>query len=140
MSQTAFSIDNIRNDAPRQRELMYLINARGSATLRQLHAAIPDAPRTVHGLRTLLNRMARRGLLRRRRSGRHSELIYLPAQVTPQICARAFQQLVEEHFGGSYSTAIERLSELRDAESRNVPPSRMSSCADAAAPSWESRS
>lgn len=97
---------------PRQRELVRAIYATAGATLQELHARIPDPPATIYGIRTLLNRMVKKGLLKARRSGRHREIVYLPATITPEVALRAFQRLAEEHFDGSMASAMATLANL----------------------------
>ena len=101
---------------PRQRDLMRVIYFAGGATLREVHARIPDAPQSICGIRTLLNRLVRKGFLRVRRSGRHSEVIYLPAKSEPPVQLGAFERLARDHFGGSKARAIGALSRLATQE------------------------
>lgn len=96
----------------RQRELIRVVYARGGATVREIHERIPDPPRSICGLRTLLNRMVRKGLLRTRRSGRHSELVYLPAASDSDVRLRAFDRIAKEYFRGSKYRAAEALDKL----------------------------
>lgn len=97
---------------PRQRELLRVILARGGATVREIHAQIPDAPPSICGIRTLLNRMVHKGVLRSRRSGRHSEVLYLPAAADCFVQMRAFDRITRAHFGGSTSRAFQLLERL----------------------------
>jgi len=96
----------------RQRELVRIVYARGGATVREIHVMIPDPPRSMCGLRTLLNRMVRKGLLRTRRSGRHSELIYLPGATDMEVRLRAFDRIAKEYFRGSKYRAADALDKL----------------------------
>lgn len=100
----------------RQRELIQVIHARGGATIRELHARIPGAPPTIYGLRTLLRRMVKRGLVRARPSGRHRELIYLPAINSSDVQLRAFGRIAKEHFHGSKFRAAEALENMARTE------------------------
>jgi predicted transcriptional regulator len=97
---------------PRQRDLMRVIYSSGGATLREVHAQIPDAPPSICGIRTLLSRLVRKGLLRVRPSGHHSELIYLPARGDELIHLGAFDRLVRDHFNGSKTRAFGALMRL----------------------------
>jgi len=101
---------------PRQRELMRLIYAQGGATSRELFERVPDPPATIYGLRTLLQRMVGRGMLRVRPSGRHRELIYLPVATSPDVRLCAFDRIAKEHFRGSKFRAAEALEKLAVAE------------------------
>jgi BlaI family penicillinase repressor len=110
----------------RQCDLMRAIYETGGATAREVHARIPDPPSSICGVRTLLNRLARRGLLRTRRSGRHSEMLYLPAVVNPEVQLRAFDRIVREYFRGSKARAVDALERLAANETsrRNHDPIR----------------
>ena len=96
----------------RQRELIRIVYARGGATVREIHARIPDPPASLCGIRTLLNRMVRKGLLRARPSGRHSELLYLPAISDSHVRLQAFDRIAKDHFRGSKYRAAEALERL----------------------------
>lgn len=98
--------------APRQREMMRVIYADGGATIRDIHSRIPDPPRSICGLRTQLNRLAKRGLLRTRSSGRHSEIVYLPSECSPDVQLSAFARIADDHFGGSATRALRALTKL----------------------------
>lgn len=100
----------------RQRELFRLIYAQGGATLQQLHDGIPNPPPSVCGLRTLLRRMMSKGLVRARRSGRHSELLYLPSASSSGVRLCAFDRIAKEHFRGSKYRAAEALEKLAMAD------------------------
>jgi predicted transcriptional regulator len=104
--------DDLEGMHPRQRELLRVIYASGGATVREVHRRIPHPPSSICGVRTLLNRLVRKGFLRSRRSGRHSEVIYLPAHQDPDVWLRAFDRLARDHFGGSRTRAIASLSRL----------------------------
>ncbi len=100
----------------RQRDLIRIVYGRGGATVREIHARIPDPPPTLCGIRTLLNRMVRKGLLRTRRSGRHSELVYLPALTDSDVRLRAFDRIAKEYFRGSKYRAADALDRLASFE------------------------
>ena len=97
---------------PRQRELLRVILTSGGATVREIHAQIPEAPPSICGIRTLLNRLVHKGVLRSRRSGRHSEVIYLPTATDSFVQMRAFDRITHAHFGGSKSKAFQLLERL----------------------------
>ncbi|HEV2593672.1 MAG TPA: BlaI/MecI/CopY family transcriptional regulator [Sphingomicrobium sp.] len=97
---------------PRQRDLVRVICARGGATVRELHSTIPDPPSSPTGLRTLLTRMTRRGLVNVRPSGRHREFFYFVANAQPDAQLNAFDRLARQHFDGSKTQAMEALAKL----------------------------
>jgi predicted transcriptional regulator len=97
---------------PRQRDLARIIFLDGGATIREIHAQLEDAPSSVCGVRTLLRRMVRKGILKARPSGRHSELIYFLARQTDSARLNAFERIAREHFEGSKGRAAEALRKL----------------------------
>ena len=101
---------------PRQRDLIRTIYASGGATVREIHARIPNPPDSLCGIRTLLNRMVRKGLLRTRFSGRRSELLYLPRVSDSVVKLRALDRIAKEHFRGSKTRAAEALEKLARSE------------------------
>lgn len=108
--------DEVRQLFPRMREIASIIYRRGGATVREIQATIED-PLTVCGIRTLLIRMEKRGLVRHRRSGRHSELFYLPAVVTDDVRQHALRCFLDEQFEGSAAAALRDILRLiREAE------------------------
>lgn len=68
----------------------------------------------------MLDRMATRGIVKRRRSGRHNEIIYVAAIATPEVREAAVKRLVDEQFGGSVSAAAAAVAAL--ARKRNQIP------------------
>lgn len=102
--------------SPRQREILRVIYMRGGATAREIHLAIPDPPPSLSGIRTLLNRMARRGHVKIRPSGRHSEVIYLIARSNEDVQLKAFRRVAEEFFDGSKKRAFDTLLRMAGAE------------------------
>ena len=87
------------------RQIAHIVYRSGAVTLRDIHREIDDDV-TIYGIRTLLSRMARKGLIRRRRSGRHAEIVYLPGSLTPQVRAAALTEMVKREFGGSPKAAL----------------------------------
>lgn len=98
--------------AARQRDMIRVINITGGATIREIHARIPDPPPSICGLRTQLNRLVTRKLLRKRRSGRHSEILYLPAKSSGSAQRGAFERIAEDYFDGSTDSAVHELMKL----------------------------
>ncbi|MFL6752121.1 MAG: BlaI/MecI/CopY family transcriptional regulator [Sphingomicrobium sp.] len=96
---------------PRMREIASVVYLSGGATAKEVHSRIEDGL-TIYGIRTLLNRLATKGIVRRRRSGRHTEVLYLPAIVTPELRQRVMRQFLERNFDGSVSSALQTISRL----------------------------
>ena len=116
MRRTYSVPEEVERMHPRQREILRVIYRRGGATAREIHAEIPDPPRSRCGIRTLLGRLTRKGYVRSRPSGRHREMIYLPARSDNIVRAAAFNRLAKTYFGGSRTRAIDALCRLAIAE------------------------
>jgi predicted transcriptional regulator len=97
---------------PRQQEVVRVVYSSGGATIKEIYTRIPDPPPSICGIRTLLKRMIKKGILRTRRSGRHREILYLPGECGPAVQLRAFDRLADEHFGGSAARALIALATL----------------------------
>ena len=91
---------------PRMREIATIVYANGSATVRDVQATIPDELE-VYGIRTMMNRLTKKGILKRRKSGRHSEILYLPAILNDNVREIALARLVDEYFSGSPANALQ---------------------------------
>lgn len=96
---------------PRQREIAAIVYTSTAATPRDVQARLSE-PRSVRVVRTLLDRMVVKGLVKRRQSGRHNEVIYLAAIATPRVKEAAVKRLVDEQFGGSLIAAAEAIAAL----------------------------
>lgn len=96
---------------PRMREIATIVYLNGGATARDVQAGILD-PLTIYGIRTMLNRLAKYGIVKRRRSGRHNEIVYLPAILTPSVLDIAGRRFIEQTFNGSPSIALQSVLRL----------------------------
>ena len=90
---------------PRQREIAGILYSSTAATPRAVQARLSERC-SLRVVRTLMDRMVAKGLLKRRRSGRHNEFVYIAAIVTPTVKKIAVRRMVEERFDGSFDDAI----------------------------------
>ena len=95
----------VRMLAPRMRQIASVVYRSGGATLKEIHDQVGE-DLTVYGLRTLLNRMVKRGIVVRRSSGRHREILYLPAILTEAVRVAALERLIDDSFDGSPEEAL----------------------------------
>lgn len=102
---------------PRQQEIAALVYSSASVTPRDVQQRLSE-PRSVRAVRTLLDRMVTKGLVKRRHSGRHREIVYVAAIPTPRVRQAAVQKLVEEQFGGSLEEAAAAAGQLACPEDR----------------------
>ncbi|MES2705765.1 MAG: BlaI/MecI/CopY family transcriptional regulator [Verrucomicrobiota bacterium] len=95
----------------RERQLMDIIYRRTSATARDIHGELPDAP-SYSTVRTLLTLLVKKGQLTCETSGR--SLLYRPARQRKAAAASALRRLVRTFFEGSVANAVSGLLSLRD--------------------------
>jgi predicted transcriptional regulator len=100
---------------PRMREIATIVYMNGGVTVREVQERLSDSL-TVYGIRTLLGRLAGRGIVKRRRSGRHSELIYLPGITTKDIRRIGLMKFIDQRFGGSAAIALQVVLQVMRAE------------------------
>lgn len=96
---------------PRMKEIATLVYREGGATALQVRKAMPDPP-SIYAVRTMLNRLSRKDVLRRRASGRHSSILYLPAIVTDEVREAALRRFLRRSFNDSAPTALEVVLQL----------------------------
>ena len=97
------------------REIATIVYLNGPATTRDVQARISD-PLTVYGIRTMLNRLVRKGVVTRRRSGCHSEIVYLPAIQTEAVRELALKRFIERNFASDVSSALRSTLRLMSLE------------------------
>lgn len=87
----------------RERQIMDIVFARGEATVRQIQAALPEAP-TVMAVRRLVHILEEKGHLRRRQEGR--EVVYSPKQSKQKAGVSALKHVLDTFFGGAVDEAL----------------------------------
>lgn len=90
---------------------MDVIHRRASATAREIHGDLPDAP-SYSTVRTLLAVLVKKGHLTTAVSGR--TLVYRPARQRKAAAASALRRLVRTFFDGSVANAVSGLLSLRE--------------------------
>jgi BlaI family transcriptional regulator, penicillinase repressor len=86
--------------APLELACMNTLWPLGEGTVRQIRDALaPTRPRAYTTIMTIMDRLARKGAIERRKSGR--SYVYRPALTAQEARTRALNQLVECFFGGS---------------------------------------
>lgn len=90
----------------RMREIASIVCTRGMASILDVQAEIAE-PLAVSGIRTAMNRLVSRGIVRKRRGVRHQEVIYIPAIITPQVRQLALKRLIDMRFDGSTEAALQ---------------------------------
>jgi BlaI family penicillinase repressor len=101
--------------APLELDCMNALWRLGQATVREIHAALATRrPRAYTTIMTILDRLAQKGVVERRKSGR--AWLYKPNLSAEQARKHAVAQLVEGFFQGSTEALATHLSSLRPAE------------------------
>ena len=129
---------------PRQQEIAGIVYAHASVTPREVQQRLSEQ-RSLRVIRTLLDRLVLKGLVRRKASGRHREILYIAAIPTPRVREAAIRKLVDERFGGSLALASTALQEAAKVESQVGLPRPKTAAAirrfasDPSRPSWARR-
>ncbi|HEY2414918.1 MAG TPA: BlaI/MecI/CopY family transcriptional regulator [Pirellulaceae bacterium] len=87
----------------RERQIMDVIFARGSATAAEVVSALPDPP-TKTAIRTLMRILEEKGHLKHELSGR--EFVYQPTQARTRAAQSAFHRVLKTFFEGSLEKAV----------------------------------
>jgi len=99
----------IRRLAPREREVAELVYSRGEASATEICEALSE-PLSNAAVRSMLGRLERKGLVRRRKEGRR--YLYLPALADQSVREIALRRVSHDYFGGSLAAAAVALSDL----------------------------
>jgi len=86
----------------REREVAQLVYSQRSTTAKEVQARLSD-PLTSAAVRSMLNRLVRKGILVRHRNDRGPEYIYRPGISHVASRERAVRQVAEDYFGGSFN-------------------------------------
>ncbi len=120
----------------REREIAEIVYAKGEASAEDVCRALSD-PLSNAAVRTMLQRIEAKGMIRRRRDGKR----YLYSAALPDRIAReaALQRVSRDYFDGSLACTALALTEMLDRESASAAPrgglwGRMSPLDDAAHP------
>ncbi|MBB6050655.1 BlaI/MecI/CopY family transcriptional regulator [Armatimonas rosea] len=90
----------------RERQLMDILFARGSASVAEVCTALPDPP-SYSAVRALLRILEEKGHLAHREEGK--QYIYFPTQERPVAAQSALKRVVQTFFGGSVERAVTAL-------------------------------
>src|ERR1700733_1834089 len=123
--------------APLELDCMNTLWPIGEGTVREIRDLLaPRTPRAYTTIMTIMDRLARKGIVERRKAGR--AYIYTPSLSANEARDHALGKVVESFFGGSREDAVAFLSggassiALRDAGASNAQPSGPDSSASLA--------
>lgn len=97
---------------PREQEIATLVYLNTGITAKEVELAL-SSKITNAAIRSMLNRLVAKGVLRRRQVG--GKFFYSPALLLPSVQERALERVVDDFFGGSLLDASRRLVSLMGA-------------------------
>ncbi len=101
--------------APLELDCLNILWPMGEGTVREIRDALaPRRPRAYTTIMTIMDRLARKGIVERRKTGR--AYIYKPNLTAEDARAHALAQVIDSFFGGSKELVIAHL----DAGSSNA--------------------
>ena len=106
--------------APLELDCLRALWPMGEGTVRDIHEALqPNTPRAYTTIMTILDRMARKGIVSRKKSGR--AWMYSPNISAASARAKAVERLVEHFFAGSPEALVLQLSKPESLQSKAKP-------------------
>jgi len=94
--------------APLELDCLNMLWPMGEGTVREIRDALsPRRPRAYTTIMTIMDRLARKGIVERRKNGR--AYIYKPNLTAEDARAHALEQVIDSFFGGSKESVIAHL-------------------------------
>jgi len=94
--------------APLELDCMNMLWPMGEGTVREIRDALaPRRPRAYTTIMTIMDRLARKGVVERRKTGR--AYVYRPNLTADNARAQALAQVIESFFGGSRESLMAHL-------------------------------
>lgn len=94
--------------APLELDCMNTLWPLGEATVREIRDRLAERrARAYTTIMTIMDRLARKGVVERRKSGR--KYVYRPKLSAEEACAHALEKVLENFFGGSKERMVARL-------------------------------
>lgn len=126
-------VDNTRNRTKassremslsrRERQIMDVLYARGTASAADVHGSLPDAP-SYSSIRALLRVLEDKGHISHVQEG--ARYIYAPAVPREEVRESALRRIVQTFFGGSAEQAVAALIDMSREELDDAQLARMS--------------
>jgi BlaI family penicillinase repressor len=108
--RTASPRHSLLDLAPLELECMNMLWPLGEATVREIRDRLtPRRARAYTTIMTIMDRLTRKGVVERRKSGR--AYIYRPKLAAADARSQALAQIVENYFGGSKEALLAHLNE-----------------------------
>ena len=106
----------------RERQVMDILHRRGTATVAEVMAELPEPP-TYSAVRSILRILAEKGAITHREDG--PRYVYLPAASPRTAQEQALRHVVRTFFDGSAEEAVSALLRLSDGELDDVEMKRL---------------
>ncbi|HXN21067.1 MAG TPA: BlaI/MecI/CopY family transcriptional regulator [Candidatus Binatus sp.] len=107
--------------APLELDCLNMLWPMGEGTVREIRDALaPRRPRAYTTIMTIMDRLARKGIVERRKTGR--AYIYKPNLTAEDARAHALAQVIDSFFGGSKELVIAHLDERSSNAGTQVVP------------------
>jgi BlaI family transcriptional regulator, penicillinase repressor len=118
--------------APLELDCLNMLWPMGEGTVREIRDALaPRRPRAYTTIMTIMDRLARKGIVERRKTGR--AYIYKPNLTAEDARAHALAQVIDSFFGGSKELVIAHLDEGSSNATSHVAP-KVNAATDSVAP------
>lgn len=98
--------------APREREIAAIIYTHGVLTANEARSYLVK-PLSNSAIRSMLTRLAAKGVIQRRRSGNKD--LFAPVAPDRELCDRALRRVCDDYFGGSLIDTAVALFALAEA-------------------------
>jgi predicted transcriptional regulator len=107
--------------APLELDCLNMLWPMGEGTVREIRDALaPRRPRAYTTIMTIMDRLARKGIVERRKTGR--AYIYKPNLTAEDARAHALAQVIDSFFGGSKELVIAHLDDGSPNATTHVGP------------------
>jgi len=114
--------------APLELDCMNTLWPMGEGTVRQIRDQLAERrPRAYTTIMTIMDRLARKGVVERRKFGR--AYIYRANLTAEEARSQALGQVLENFFGGSRDALLEQLANAQEKAQRAATPARAAAAA-----------
>ena len=101
----------VRRLAAREREVASIVYRHGATTANEVMALL-SIEISNGAVRSMLNRLVAKGILKRRMAGAGKTFAYVPGIAASSAVERDFQRLADDYFGGSVEQALNAIDLL----------------------------
>jgi predicted transcriptional regulator len=102
----------VRQLARREGEIATIVYRRGATTANEALSLL-SSPISNAAVRSMLNRLVGKGILKRRPAGAGKAFVYVPAIAIASAIEQEFMRLADDYFGGSMERALDAIGLLQ---------------------------